>query len=309
MNRIVHPAICFLACLMASGVQALAEEKAVVPTGVVVPSTGVNVLNDQRFSRAEGNAGLCDIYTPQQEAPANGRPAVMVIHGGAWSVGDKWPLQTFSKTLARNGFVAITINYRLAPKHKFPAQVDDVREALLWTVANAERFSIDLDRVGLCGYSAGGHLSTLVGSLADEPIAVRAAASNWAVSDERWAQLPSIHAVCAGGPPCDFRSIPMDNQSLAYFLGGSRRQLPGVYVAASPTAHVSAADPVTQLIHGEADVVVPIAGTQELHKAQKAAGVDSRFEMMPKQGHMITFLNPKTSSKMLEFFKEVFAKP
>ena len=61
----------------------------------------------------------------------------------------------------------VAINYRLAPNHKFPAQVDDVREALLWTKANANRFSIDLNRLGLFGYSAGGHLSALVASLAE----------------------------------------------------------------------------------------------------------------------------------------------
>ncbi len=265
----------------------------------------IEVLQDQRFSQAEGRAGLCDVYLPGSQPPPQGFPAVVVIHGGGWSFGDKWSLQGYSRTLASGGFVAITINYRLAPQHKFPAQVDDVREALVWTAKNAERFSIDLSRLGLCGYSAGGHLSALVASLADEPLAVRAAASDWPIDDSRWKQLPTIHAVCAGGPPCDFRTLPIDNTSVAYFLGGSRRQVPEIYVAASPTAHVSHHDPAIQLIHGETDLLVPIGGTQRLHEAQKEAGVDSRFLIMPKQGHMITFLNPKTAHKMVEFFTEM----
>jgi triacylglycerol lipase len=92
---------------------------------------------------------------------------------------------------------------------------------------------------------------------------------------------------------------------LAYFLGGSRRERPEVYFAASPIAHVSPADPVTQIIHGENDLLVPISGSRSFHQAQLAAGIDSRFEVMPRQGHMVTFVNPQTSQKVVDFFREV----
>ena len=95
-----------------------------------------------------------------------------------------------------------------------------------------------------------------------------------------------------------------DNRSLAYFLGGSRREKPDVYIAASPTAHVSPGDPVTQLIHGEGDLVVSIEGSRQLHQVQKSAGVDSRLKVMPKQGHALTFLNPETANTMVAFFEE-----
>ena len=265
----------------------------------------VTVLLDQRFSQAEGRAGLCDVYQPTQEPPPGGRPAVIVIHGGGWVLGDKWSLEGYSRMLAETGIVAININYRLAPRHKFPAQVDDVRDALVWTAKNAERFAINLNRLGLCGYSAGGHLSALVAVLADEPFAVQVAASNWPPHDERWQQLPTVRAVCAGSPPCDFRSLPMDNTSVAFFLGGSRREKPQAYRVASPTAHVSRTDPATQLIHGESDLLVPIEGTEQMHKAMCDAGVDCRFEVMPKQGHLLTFLNPQTPRTMIAFFQEM----
>jgi triacylglycerol lipase len=95
---------------------------------------------------------------------------------------------------------------------------------------------------------------------------------------------------------------------MAYFLGGTRRQKPETYVAASPAAHVSTSDPVTQIIHGESDLLVPLLGSQQFHDAQLDAGIDSRLEVMPNQGHMVTFLNPKTSAKALEFFREVLAR-
>ena len=85
----------------------------------------------------------------------------------------------------------------------------------------------------------------------------------------------------------------------------TRFKKPEIYKIASPTAHASAGDPITQIIHGEADMLVPIASSQSLSKALTNVGVEVRFATMPKQGHMVTFLNPNTQKKMLEFFQEV----
>ena len=269
----------------------------------------IRVEQDQRFSEQKGKAGLCDIYFPASDPPENGYPVVIVVHGGGWAAGDKWTIATYSRLLAQEGVMAVTINYRLAPTHKFPAQVDDVRSAMVWVHQNAQRLKLNLKQVGLFGYSAGGHLSALVASLADETMVVRAAASNWPIADVRWKQLPKICAVCAGGPPCDFRSLPIDNTAMAYFLGGSRRKKPEAYIAASPAAHVSADDPVTQLFHGEGDALVPLAGTRDFHEAQVKAGIDSRLAVIPKQGHMLTFISPTTYQTVASFFRDVFPQP
>lgn len=265
----------------------------------------VETMTDQRYSDSDGRAGLCDVHRPAGDPPESGFPAVVVVHGGGWMSGDKWSLDGYSRLLAENGFVVVNINYRLAPAYQFPSQVDDVREALLWTQSQADRYSIDLNRLGIFGYSAGGHLSALVAALADETIDDQAMASTWPVDDPRWQRLPKVHAVCAGGPPCDFRTLPIDNTAMSYFLGGSRRQKPDLYKAASPTAHASASDPVTQIIHGDSDLIVPIKTSQLFHDALVAAGVDSRMVVMAGQGHMITFLNPKTSRLVVDFFRDV----
>ena len=269
---------------------------------------GVRVQKDQRFSEQAGRAGLCDVYLPAADPPANGFPVVVVIHGGGWASGDKWTIASYSRLLAKEGIVAVTINYRLAPAHKFPAQADDVRSALVWVSKHAKRLHLNTRQIGLFGYSAGGHLSVLLGALADEAMVVRASASNWPIADPRWKQLPKITAVCAGGPPCDFRSLPIDNSAMAYFLGGTRRDRPETYKAASPAAYVSGNDPVTQLFHGEGDALVPLAGTRQFHQSQVDAGIDSRLEVIPKQGHMLTFISPKTYQTVVEFFRELFFK-
>ncbi len=270
----------------------------------------VRCIADQRYSDAAGRSGLCDVYLPNKNSDSeNLRPAIVIVHGGAWMSGDKWTLASHSRLLARHGFVVVTINYRLAPQHKFPCQVDDVRQALIWTADHAQEYAIDLNRVGMFGYSAGGHLSALVALLADEPMAAQQQASQWEANDPRWKKLPTVNAVCIGGPPCDFTNLPIDNTSMAYFLGGSRRQVPKIYQSASPLTHVSANDPPVQIIHGDADFMVPIANSRKLYRKLKLAGRDVRFRTLARQGHMITFVDPRTKQTMLDFFQQQFIQP
>ncbi|WP_372721749.1 alpha/beta fold hydrolase [Novipirellula sp.] len=270
------------------------------------PRTFVN----QQYSQREDRTGLCDVILPGgQETPPGGFPTVVIVHGGAWMSGDKWTIEGYARFLAEHGYATININYRLAPRYKFPSQVDDVREALVWAQENATRFSLDLRRIGLFGYSAGGHLSLLVSVLSDEPMETKLASSEWAADDERWQKLPAIQAVCIGGPPCDFRNLPPENTGLAYFLGGSRSEKPSVYEAASPTAHVSAQDPPIHLIHGETDSIVPIQNSLMFRERAKAVGILCDLTTIPGQGHLVTFLNPQTSKAMIEFFDKVLSQP
>ncbi len=237
------------------------------------------------------------------------RPAVVVVHGGGWLAGNKWTISGYAQQLAELGICVLNINYRLAPDARFPAQVDDVREALLYLSDHAQDLSIDPARIGLFGYSAGGHLSALVGVLADETREVQARASNWRVSDSRWPRLPHIAAVCAGGPPCDFQVLPLDNEALSYFLKGSRRQFPALYTAASPIAHVSAGDPPIQLIHGETDMLVPVANSRHFAEALQEAGVSVALTVIEKQGHIVTLMHPQTQAQVSKFFRAQLLAP
>ncbi|EMI55733.1 lipase/esterase [Rhodopirellula sallentina SM41] len=236
------------------------------------------------------------------------RPAVVLVHGGGWLVGDKWSLGSYSRQLSELGICVLNINYRLAPYSKFPAPVDDVREALLYLVDHAEQLSIDRERIGLFGYSAGGHLSALVGVMCDEPGEVQATSSEWEIDDPRWKRLPKVAAVCAGGPPCDLREVPIDSEALSFFLRGSRRKYPDAYVAASPTAHASPGDPPTQLIHGEKDMIVPIESSQQFADALKDAGASVALTVVENQGHFMTFMHPSTQTQVRAFFVEQFLK-
>jgi triacylglycerol lipase len=250
---------------------------------------------------------LCDVYLPaESSAEREGRrhPAVVVVHGGAWVGGDKWAIGVFARRLADAGFVAVSINYRLAPRHKFPAQVDDVRSALVWLVESADEYGVDPQRIGMLGYSAGAHLSCMIGTLVDAEWEQIAPTTVWDRDDPRWAKLPKVTSVVGGGTPCDFTGLPTDNESLAYFLGGSRRQVPEAYRAASPVSHASPGDAAMLLIHGTRDLLVPIASSRKLYDLHQRLGIASQFVALEGFGHMLTFLHPQTRERAVQFLTE-----
>ncbi|MCA9140809.1 MAG: alpha/beta hydrolase [Planctomycetales bacterium] len=292
---------------------------------------GVQKTSDIQFCdhspQINGADESCDLYLPlpardagsgggasnQQNATSNADPqpcwpVVLVVHGGGWATGTKWTMDRHARQLAKNGFAVVSINYRLAPTSKFPDQVDDVRSALVWITEHAETYSLDTDRVGLYGYSAGGHLVSLVATLADEPWSSVRQTTSWPKDDARWQKIPKIRAVCIGGPPTDFRNLPLDNTALSFFLGGSRRERPDVYTAASPIVYTSPTDPPFQIIHGEADGIVPVDNAKDFHQALVKSNVPSTLHTLPGKGHLMAFISPQLTQWMLGFFEEQLSK-
>jgi acetyl esterase/lipase len=117
-----------------------------------------------------GEYGTFDLYEPTADSARTNRPAVLVIHGGAWKEGDKGWGEEIAHELCSFGYVVVSVNYRLSsgPNGRWPAQIEDVQKALRYVRANARRFRIDPARVASLGMSAGGHLATMV-ALRDDP--------------------------------------------------------------------------------------------------------------------------------------------
>jgi triacylglycerol lipase len=265
------------------------------------------------YASVDGVDLLCDVYSPIIEpvetANSKPRPFVLLIHGGAWSSGSRLTMGGHAMKLAKTGFVAISIDYRLAPQWKFPAQLDDVRRAIWWATKNSDDLGIDTSRMGLFGYSAGGHLACLIGTLVDESPETIATTTTLASDDNRLVESAKPLAICAGGPPCDLSSIPENNGGLAYFLGGTPAEVPQAYLAASPLNHASSGDVPTLFIHGERDAIVPASNSESLFAAQQKSGVSSEFVIIEKQGHMLTFINPKATDSMVDFFQRRLQNP
>lgn len=239
-------------------------------------------VRDAVYRRVDGDKVMADIFRPDNEEV---RPAVLMIHGGAWSSGDKWNVHDHARELAQEGYVAITINYRLAPQHKITEQIEDCRAALEWVGKVSDKYMIDSKRIAVWGYSAGAHLAFM---LATQPSS----------------DAPPITAVIAGGAPCDFSNIPEDSKVLAMVMGGSRKELPQLYHDISPLNFANAKCPPTMFFHGSTDIIVPPVSSRRMYDALKSCGVETEYVTIEDKGHLTTFLDGTARRKAIEFLNK-----
>ncbi len=254
------------------------------------------------YSRGENYELKCDIYVPNGDGPF---PAILAIHGGAWRSGTKLHMLRHAFKFCEQGFVVVCINYRHAPDFSFPAQVQDGFAALRFMGEQAETYRIDLDNVFGFGYSAGGHLISLMATTAE---------IDWFSPKELSSNprtCPRLKAVVAGGAPCDFDWLPEHSTSLKYWLGATKADDAEVYKRASPICHVSADSPPFMLYFGKDDLIVPNACTQRMTAALKEHSVLCEVTELPGCGHIEAFSQLKIVDQASEFFRKQMqvAKP
>jgi len=269
----------------------------VVCTGVSawrpVRAGDIEVQYGQVYSEPESGPLKADVYLPRGVGPF---PGVLVVHGGAWYVGTRAQLSGVAQLLARSGFTAVAISYRLAPDHKFPAQIEDCQQAVRWMRLQASRLKIDPARIGGFGYSAGAQLVCLLGTTGAEAAGAKKPGEN-AVSTR-------LQAVACGGAPCEFRRFPLDQRMLSFWLGGSRREKPEQYRLASPAAFVTSDDPPMFFFHGDKDHLVPLASPITMCRGLRAVGVETELYVVPDMGHTFAAMDQTALQKSVEFLSD-----
>ena len=197
-------------------------------------------------------------------------PAVVCIHGGGFRAGDRKGYDGLCKKLAERGYVAVTVTYRLAPKYQFPAAVYDVKAAVRWVRANAEKYQIDPERIAALGGSAGGHLAQFLGVTGDV---------KQFEGDSRNAG-PSSRVACVVNyyGPSDFtksygKSVDAA-EVLPLFLGGDLEHARHQHILASPLNWVTPDAAPTILLHGTADQYVNFEQAVWMRDRLQAVGVE-----------------------------------
>jgi predicted peptidase len=218
-------------------------------------------------------------------------PAIVFIHGGGWSGGNRGVYRTQIEQAARRGYVAITVSYRLmtfdqANKETttaepiYPAQIHDVKAAVRWLRANAKKYHVDPNRIGATGASAGGHLSLLVGLTGPE--------DKLEGEGGHLDQSSRVQAVVNIFGPTEMASS-FEKSSVAWifrlFLGGTPEEAAERYKAASPVTYVGKGDPPVLTIHGDQDELVPVANARLLDETMKKAGASHTLLVLEGQGH------------------------
>ena len=248
----------------------------------------VTVKENVPYETVNGAQLLLDVYEPAGHATET-HPAVLLIHGGGWNSLDKSTMRGMGEFLARFGFVAFSVDYRLFKDHEnlWPAQLDDVQHAVRWIRANASTYGVNSDRVGAFGHSAGAQLAALLG--------MEDTRDN---SDPALAKYSSrVQAVVDVSGPVDFTK-DHDEDGAAFlknFLGADYAKDPQAWRAASPVYQVSAGDCPFLIVHGTHDDHVPIAQAEELYDKLKGAGVQASFVKIDG-GH--TFQTPDAKRQL-----------
>jgi acetyl esterase/lipase len=248
------------------------------------PPPGVKVLRDLEYGHVGERKLLLDLYLPEQ---SSGKlPVIVGIHGGGWAAGSKEGAQGVRQS--GRGYAVACIGYRLSGEAIFPAQIEDCKAAIRWLRSSAGKYDLDPDRIGVTGHSAGGHLSSLVGT---------AGGAREFDRGENLGFSSRVQAVCALSGPTDL--VQMDAHAMpdapfkhddarspeSRLVGGPIQQNKDKVARVNPITYISKDCPPFLLIHGEKDPLVPPHQAELLLDALAKAGVEAKLHIVPGAGH------------------------
>jgi acetyl esterase/lipase len=277
---------------------------AVIVTAVTLHAAGpplradekIIVESDIEFANPENEHLQLDMARPEGSGPY---PAVVCIHGGGFRGGTRQGYDGLIKKLAKNGYVAVTVTYRLAPQYQFPAAVYDVKAAVRWLRANAAKYHVDPDQIGAMGGSAGGHLAQFLGVTTDQ--------KQFEGDGGNFDQSSRVNCVVNFFGPSDFtksygKSVDAA-EVLPLFLGGNLEQARQRHIVASPLYWVTPNAAPTLCIHGTEDDHVAYEQAEWIIDRLKAAGVAAELLTMKGAGHGFKGeAAVKADAAMLTFF-------
>jgi acetyl esterase/lipase len=265
---------------------AKAKSKKARPAALPAAPEGVVVQRDVVYL-APGRKEKLDLYLPAGRAASVRSPAVVIIHGGGWTGGDKSAGREFNigTTLAKAGYVCASVEYLKEGAGRWPTNLFDCKNGVRFLRANASRYQVDADHVGVIGGSAGGHLALMVAYTPgvkelepDSPYPgvsdqVQACVDMYGVAD-----LLTRQATEPDGTP---NGRPRE----AGVFPDKRGEHPDKWKLASPVTHISQSSPPTLILHGTADSTVDRDQSTELDKKLAAAGVPHQLILIPGIGH------------------------
>jgi acetyl esterase/lipase len=252
---------------------------------------------DVVYGRKFGTALTLDVFTPK--TGANGAAVIMVVSGGWFSSHEAITPAFFAELLTR-GYTVFAVVHGSQPRYAITDAIADLNRAVRFIRLHAGDYKIDPDRIGITGGSAGGHLSLVQGTMGDS--------GDDKAKDPVGRTSSRVQAVACFFPPTDFlnygkpgenamgRGIlkdfkaPFDFQEYDAKLNlfvpiRAEERLEAIGKEISPAYHVSADDPPTLIIHGDADKLVPIQQAELVIGKLKQAGVDAKLVTKPGAGH------------------------
>jgi acetyl esterase/lipase len=226
------------------------------------------------------------LYKTRSVAPGPPAPILLYIHGGGFTLGDRFESGTNLRWFADRGWLVLSIDYTLssADRHLWDTTTSQVACAMAWTAANAARLGGDPARISLLGSSAGGNLAINAGYLANAGL----------LESSCGGTVPRVSTVGALYPPVDLAAawashVPaisdMARQFNMYYVGGSPQQFPDRYRFVDSATHINAAAPATLVIFGANDHLVPPDATERFVQQARKAGIEIESIRFPYGDH------------------------
>jgi acetyl esterase len=226
------------------------------------------------------------VYKPKALAPGKSAPILLYIHGGGFTMGDRFESGSNLRWFVERGWLALSIDYTLSSvdRHLWDTATSQVGCALVWTAANAAQLGGDPARISLLGSSAGGNLAINAAYLANAG----------RLESSCGGTVPHVSAVSALYPPVDLAAawvskVPaisdMARQFNTYYVGGGPQQFPDRYRFVASSTHINAAAPPTLVILGDNDHLVPPDATDRFAQQARGAGIDIESIRFPYGDH------------------------
>ncbi|MCI0703347.1 MAG: alpha/beta hydrolase [Planctomycetia bacterium] len=241
------------------------------------------------YDTIDGQKLYLDLAMPK----AKGKyPCVVMFHGGAWRTGTRKDLSIGNKgkdgkllpslieEVASRGYIVVAVSYRLAPKYKFPAQMQDARASVRFLRANAKQYGIDPDKFAAAGFSAGAHLALLLG-MANK-------VDGWDAGNNT-DHSSKVQCVVDFFGPTDLSlyttSPALEDAYLVPVFGKDVKTDPKIYQKASPITYASKNAPPTLILHGTFDLIVPIIHSENLLKKLREEKATVEMISVRGEGH------------------------
>jgi acetyl esterase/lipase len=276
----------------------MATALALAPECLAADGPTFTRTEDVVYGRKDGTALTLDVFRPK--ADANGAGIILVVSGGFFSSHEAIN-PVFIRPLLDRGYTVFAVVHGSQPRYTVPEIVGDLKRAVRFVRHHAGDYRVDPDRLGITGASAGGHLSLMLGTAGDlgnrdardpvdrESSRVQAVACFFPPTDLLNYGGPGkemIHARDHGKPfrpAFDYREL--DRETNLWVPITDEKRLRETAREVSPITHVSADDPPTLIVHGNADPLVPLQQSESIVERLKAAGVEAKLVVKSGAGH------------------------
>ncbi len=251
-----------------------------------------NTIQNIVYKTVNGDTLDMTLFLPKNDLGVK-RPIMLYTHGGGWGGGDKYkifrrPFLSALKQLLDNGIACAAIEYRLTRKNKSTGQdcVIDCKDAARFLVKNADKYSLNIDRMGVWGGSAGGHLSLMTG-LADNSLF--AGDKGLVAFDPKFKCIASYYPLVSFVHPALNQGSNFERpERFVKILGGTLSENQELAEKLSPITHLEKNAPPILLIHGSDDTVLPFKHSAYFLELAKTKGADVRLLTVENAGHSFT---------------------